>query len=198
MKSGWRFPILASVVALISIVIGGPTAHAAAATPSVTLAAPESFSSIADPDKRSAALFTELGKVLTHPRCMNCHPAGDRPHQGDQRRLHQPPVARGADGLGLETMRCSSCHQAANFDPGRVPGNPEWRLAPREMGWEGKTLGEICAQMKDPARNGGRPVADLVNHIGSDALVGWAWAPEPAGSPHPEPRRKPAPWSMPG
>lgn len=58
MKSGWRFPILASVVALVSIVTGGPAAYAAAATPSVTLAAPESFSSIADPDKRSAALFT--------------------------------------------------------------------------------------------------------------------------------------------
>jgi hypothetical protein len=69
---------------------------------------------------------------------MNCHPAGDRPRQSDLRRLHQPPVARGADGLGLETMRCSSCRQGANFDPGRVPGNPEWRLAPREMGWEGK------------------------------------------------------------
>ena len=185
MKSGWRFPILASVAALIGILIGGPTAYAAAATPSGTLAAPESFSSIADPDKRSAALFTELGKVLTHPRCMNCHPAGDRPRQGDLRRLHQPPVERGADGLGLESMRCSSCHQAANFDPGRVPGNPIWHLAPREMGWEGKTLGEICAQMKDPARNGGRPVADLVNHIGSDALVGWAWAPGAGRQPAP-------------
>jgi hypothetical protein len=185
MKSGWRSPILASVVALIGILVGGPAADAADGTPSGTLAAPESFSSIADPDKRSAALFTELGKVLTHPRCMNCHPAGDRPRQGDLRRLHQPPVARGADGLGLETMRCSGCHQAANFDPGRVPGNPEWRLAPREMGWEGKTLGEICAQMKDPERNGGRPVADLVNHIGSDALVGWAWAPGAGRQPAP-------------
>ena len=29
------------------------------------LAAPESFASIADNDARSAALFTELGKVLT-------------------------------------------------------------------------------------------------------------------------------------
>jgi hypothetical protein len=175
MKSGWRFPILASFVASMTILIGGFTAYAASETPSGTLAAPESFSSIADADKRSAALFTELGKVLNHPRCMNCHPAGDRPRQGDQRRLHQPPVERGADGFGLAAMRCSICHQPANFD--RMPGHPEWHLAPREMGWEGKTLGEICAQIKDPQRNGGRSLEDLVHHIASDTLVGWAWAP---------------------
>ena len=65
----------------------------------------------------------------------------------------------------------------SNFDPAGVPGNPVWHLAPREMGWEGKTLGEICAQIKDPARNGGRKVEDLIHHIGDDTLVGWAWAP---------------------
>src|SRR5262249_36442932 len=43
--------------------------------------------------------------------------------------------------------------------------------------WEGKTLAEICAQIKDPARNGGRPLEALVHHIGSGILVGWAWAP---------------------
>ena len=88
-----------------------------------------------------------------------------------------PQVARGADGHGLPAMRCNSCHQQANFDPGRVPGHPEWHLAPREMAWEGKTLAEICAQIKDPARNGGRKVEDLIHHIADDTLVGWAWAP---------------------
>ena len=61
--------------------------------------------------------------------------------------------------------------------PAGVPGNPIWHLAPREMGWEGKTLGEICAQIKDPARNGNRSLDALVEHIGEDHLVGWAWAP---------------------
>ena len=69
------------------------------------------------------------------------------------------------------------CHQKANFDPGRVPGHPEWHLAPREMAWEGKTLGEICEQIKDPKRNGNRKVEELIHHIGQDTLVGWAWAP---------------------
>jgi hypothetical protein len=47
-------------------------------------------------------------------------------------------------------MHCSMCHQQANFDPARVPGHPEWHLAPREMAWQNKTLGEICEQIKDP------------------------------------------------
>ncbi len=141
------------------------------------LASVESFSSIADTAERSAAMFTELGKVLTHPRCVNCHPAGDHPRQGDARRLHQPPVERGADGYGLPALRCPICHQHANFDPAGVPGNPIWHLAPREMAWEGKTLGEICAQIKDPTRNGNRSVHELIEHIGEDHLVGWAWAP---------------------
>ena len=34
-----------------------------------------------------------------------------------------------------------------------IPGHPRWQLAPREMAWEGKTLGEICEQLKDPERN---------------------------------------------
>jgi hypothetical protein len=141
------------------------------------LASVDSFSSIPDTAARSAAMFTELGKVLTHPRCVNCHPAGDHPRQGDARRLHQPPVERGADGYGLPALRCPICHQQANFDPAGVPGNPIWHLAPREMAWEGKTLGEICAQIKDPMRNGNRSVHDLIEHIGEDHLVGWAWAP---------------------
>jgi hypothetical protein len=141
------------------------------------LAAPESFAAIADSEKRSAAYFVELGKVLTHPRCVNCHPAGDRPRQGDDQRPHEPPVWRGADGHGLPAMRCPICHQKANFEPGRVPGHPEWHLAPRSMAWEGKTLAEICHQIKDPARNGNRKVEELVRHIGDDTLVGWAWAP---------------------
>jgi hypothetical protein len=144
---------------------------------SSSLAAPETFASIADSAARSAAMFTELGKVLQHPRCVNCHPAGDRPRQGDFGRPHQPPVERGADDHGSPAMRCSVCHQETNFEPARVPGHPEWHLAPREMSWEGKTLAQICAQIKDPARNGGRSLQEIVHHIRDDTLVGWGWAP---------------------
>ncbi len=182
MISETRFRIVVVVAALgLSMVTG----YAASQTASHGLASPESFAGIADGDARSAAMFTELGKVLTHPRCVNCHPAGDRPRQGDEGRLHQPPVTRGADGHGVAALRCSACHGNANFEPGRIPGHPEWHLAPREMGWEGKSLAEICAQIKDPARNGGRKVEELIHHIGEDTLVGWAWQPGFGRSPAP-------------
>src|ERR1051326_7737135 len=132
-------PSNTAVIAIAALLIGLLTGRAVAEGKSESLASPESFAGIADTAARSAAIFTELGKVLTHPRCVNCHPAGDRPRQGDVRRLHQPPVERGADGHGLPAMRCSICHQQANYDPAGVPGDPIWHLAPREMGWEGKT-----------------------------------------------------------
>jgi hypothetical protein len=182
MKSEMRFQI---VVAVAALGLSMATGYAASQTASHGLASPDSFAGIADTDARSAAMFTELGKVLTHPRCVNCHPAGDRPRQGDEARLHQPPVTRGANGHGLEAMRCATCHGDANFEPGRVPGHPEWHLAPREMGWEGKSLAEICAQIKDPTRNGGRKVEELIHHIGEDTLVGWAWQPGFGRSPAP-------------
>jgi hypothetical protein len=148
-----------------------------ATQPTMSLAAPADFAGISDPVARSAAYFTELGKVLTNPRCTNCHPRTDRPRQGDEARLHQPPVFRDVDGFGLEGMRCGSCHRAANFNPADMPGHPEWHLAPAMMAWEGKSIAEICTQIKDPNRNGGRTLHDLVVHIGTDTLVGWAWAP---------------------
>jgi hypothetical protein len=187
MISRMRLRLLSGAAALAMSLIAG---YAASQTAPDTLAAPESFAGIVDTNARSAALFTELGKVLTHPRCVNCHPAGDRPHQGEQGRLHQPPVARGLDGHGVPTMRCSTCHRNANFEPGRVPGHPEWHLAPREMAWEGKTLAEICMQIKDPARNGNRKVEEIVTHIGTDTLVGWAWAPGFGRAPAPGTQRR--------
>src|SRR4029077_16636837 len=132
-----RIKVLVALVALLAV---APTTNAVS-EPAASLATPESFASIGDTAARSAAIFTEFGKVLTPPRWVNCHPAGDRPRQGDMARLHQPPVERGADGHGLPALRCSICHQQTNFEPAGVPGNPIWQLAPREMAWEGKTLG---------------------------------------------------------
>jgi len=144
-----------------------------------------SFQSISDKQERSLALFAEAAKVITHPRCVNCHPAGDRPLQGMDGQPHQPLVVRGDDGLGAVGMRCTTCHGETNFDPGRVPGHPQWHLAPIEMAWEGKTLGEICDQIKDPSRNGGKSLEKLVEHMADDSLVGWGWAPGVGREPAP-------------
>ena len=56
---------------------------------------PSSFASIGDEAARSRALFAEAAKVIMSPRCMNCHPAGDRPTQGNDLHAHMPPVTRG-------------------------------------------------------------------------------------------------------
>ena len=174
MNSTTRLTLFAALMA--AMVLAQPTA-ANSAGPTATLATPESFAGISDTAARSAALFTEAGKVLTSPRCVNCHPAGDRPLQGEAGRPHQPRVERGVDGFGTTAMRCATCHQSANFDPAGVPGHPHWHLAPREMAWQDKTVGEICAQIKDPARNGGRSLEQILAHLAEDTLVGWAWAP---------------------
>jgi len=152
-----------------------------------TLRAPSAYDGVRDLAARSAALFTEAGRVLQHPRCLNCHPDGDRPSQGTGY-PHQPPVQRGPDGFGVTTMRCTTCHGESNFEPGRVPGVPGWHLAPVSMGWQQRSLAEICAQVKDPARNGGHSLSEIVKHVSTDPLVRWAWSPgagrEPAPGTH--------------
>ena len=90
--------------------------------PATTLRPAGSFSSIADARERSVALFQEAAKVLQHPRCVNCHPRGDRPMQTDRMRPHEPLVVRGADGHGAPALACKTCHGDANYDPARVPG----------------------------------------------------------------------------
>ena len=143
------------------------------------------FAGIKDGNQRSLALFREVGKVIQHPRCLNCHPATERPTQTDRMQPHMPLVVRGDGGIGAPGLRCMTCHHEANFDAAGVPGNPKWALAPAEMAWQGKSLGDICRQIKDPARNGGRSMADLEEHMAKDELVGWGW--HPGGSRTPAP-----------
>src|SRR6266852_6279576 len=49
----------------------------------------------------SVNAFMKVYKVLMSPRCMNCHPAGDAPLQGDDNHIHTMDVVRGPDGKGL-------------------------------------------------------------------------------------------------
>jgi hypothetical protein len=149
------------------------------------LKSPDAFNSIQNQEERSIALFYEAGKVLTHPRCVNCHPAGDRPLQGSDSHLHRPLAVRGDGGLGVAGMRCYSCHGQKNYDPARIPGHPEWHLAPIEMAWQGKSLRQICEHLKDPTRNGGRDMATLIAHMAVDSLVGWGWHPGAGRDPVP-------------
>lgn len=167
----------ASAGALALAALGAALAPTAAhGQPGAALRGPESFASIGTRAQRSIALFAEAGKVFQHPRCRNCHAADDRPRQGDDGRAHQPPVRRGAEGLGVSGLRCPACHQEANYDAAGVPGAAGWHLAPASMALQGPLSG-ICRRLKDPDKNGGRSVADLVTHVVNDPLVIWAWAP---------------------
>src|ERR1700730_11848040 len=89
------------------------------------------------PDPEALAALERVVSVLESPCCMNCHPRGDRPSQGEDRHVHLMNVQRGPADSGLPAMVCSSCHQEHNNDRALVPGAPHWRLAPKSMGWAG-------------------------------------------------------------
>ncbi len=137
----------------------------------------DDFTAIKDPSDRSRALFVEAARVILHPRCINCHPAGDTPHQGMELALHDPPVMRGPANNGVAGMECTTCHQDRNQQLTRVPGAPTWHLAPIEMAWVGKSIAQVCNQLKDPKRNGGKTLAQIVEHSAHDKLVAWGWSP---------------------
>ncbi len=157
------------------------TVAISATPPTVKTLRPVSdFGSIGEPKARSMALFQEAGKVIMSPRCLNCHPSADQPLQNDAMKLHVPMVSRGADSFGPVGMRCATCHGSKNFDAtptSSVPGSKNWHLAPKEMAWVGRSLGQICEQIKDPKRNGNKTLAQIVDHMEADELVGWGWAP---------------------
>jgi hypothetical protein len=128
----------------------------------------------------SAKAFMSVYKVLMGPRCMNCHPSGDAPLQGDDSHIHTMNVQRGVDGKGLYAERCSNCHQAQNTAGRHMPpGNPKWGLPPAKMRmvFQGRTPRQLALQLLDPKQNGGRTKAQLIEHMANDALVGWAWNP---------------------
>jgi hypothetical protein len=128
----------------------------------------------------SRAAFLAAYQVLMHPRCLNCHPAGDAPLQGDDSHPHLQNVQRGPDGKGLYAMKCASCHQWKNL-PGEhmPPGHPEWHLPPQEMRmvFEGRTPAQLARQLKDPKENGGKTLDEIVHHAAEDSLVATAWNP---------------------
>lgn len=86
---------------LICVAMLSPLVVSAQAAETQTLSGPEAFQHIKNKEERSKALFTEMGKVIESPRCMNCHPRGDSPTQKDGE-PHMPPVVRGPMGAGRQ------------------------------------------------------------------------------------------------
>lgn len=127
----------------------------------------------------SVKAFTAVYKVLMSPRCMNCHPSGDIPLQGDDSHLHTMFPKRGLEGKGVLAMKCANCHQPTNT-PGvhTPPGNPNWHLPPADMKmvFQGKTPRQLAQQLIDPKRNGHKNMQKLVEHA-DDGLVLSGWNP---------------------
>jgi len=140
-------------------------------------------------ESSSEANFDKMMDVLTHKRCMNCHPSDNVPKQGEDSHPHYFGMARGAGNHGFEATNCNTCHQNENNDFSGVPGAPEWSLAPHSMRWEGLSRVEIAASMLDKKRNGGRSHHEVMEHLTEHALVLWAWEPgiDAAGNPREKP-----------
>lgn len=126
----------------------------------------------------SLAAWDQIYTVLEHPRCRNCHPAGDAPLQRDDGIRHAQNITRKSR---LDGLTCAACHRARNspIEHG-PPGAAGWNLPPdaTPMVFEGRSSAALCAQLKDPEQNGHRDLAALVTHV-EEPLVKWAWDPGP-------------------
>jgi mono/diheme cytochrome c family protein len=132
---------------------------------------------IAKDSVESVKAFMQVYKVLMSPRCLNCHPAGDVPLQGDDSHVHSMLPKRGKDGKGLYAMKCGNCHQPENL-PGlhKPPGNPNWHLPPANMKmvFEGKSPRQLAKQLLDPKQNGNKNKQKLLEHAHDDLVIaGW-------------------------
>ena len=174
-KPGYSLPVKTITVIVIFLLIAGMIQAGfrgekrMASSKEEDVAAKDSIASV--------AAFEDVYKVLMHPRCMNCHPKGDIPLQGDDSHLHAMSPRRGKDGNGLYAMKCKNCHQPKNT-PGEhtPPGNPKWALPPSHMKmvFEGKTAHELAIQIMDYNRNGHKTKAKLLEHA-RDTLVKAGW-----------------------
>ena len=145
------------------------------------------------------AAWSRIYEVVSHPRCANCHTgASDRPMWSGpsygRSRPHGMNIRAGESRIGAETLPCRTCHVTTletpdNSVPHAAPQvSDAWRLAPVEADWFGRSSAFICAQLRDPERNGGRTVAELMDHLEHDVILHWAWS--PGGG------RQPAPYNL--
>ncbi|MDO6817598.1 hypothetical protein [Zobellia sp. 1_MG-2023] len=133
--------------------------------------------------------FHKMMDVLTHPRCLNCHPSDNIPKQGEDSHPHYFDMARGENDKGFKATKCATCHQSENNPYSGAPGAPHWSLAPHSMRWQGLNRFEIAKSMMDTERNGGRSPEEIRKHLTEDDLVLWAW--EPGTNVKGEPRELP-------
>ncbi len=125
-------------------------------------------------ENESLIAFNTMMDVLTHQRCVNCHPSDDVPKQGEDSHAHRFGITR---ANGIDATNCKTCHQSSNNEFSGVPGAPEWSLAPHKMRWEGLSRIEIAKSVMNPENNGNRTPENIMHHLTEHELVLWAWEP---------------------
>lgn len=134
------------------------------------------------------AAWDRIYAVASHPRCTNCHVgAQDAPMwEGlsyGAGAVHGMGIKADATRIGAESIPCRTCHLTAAGRDVASPAAPQideaWQLPPVEMDWLGEPSEAVCAQLRDPDRNGGADAGGLVDHLENSAFVAWGFAPGP-------------------
>jgi len=184
------------LVSLLALILAAPIMVMAASD--VQIKQPEA-GSVNESD--GLAAWARVYEVASHPRCSNCHVGKDNypmwsgPSYGKTRR-HGMNINAGDSRIGAEFLMCQTCHstKATDWDNANRVAHAAprvamgWRLAPVEAEWFGKSSSQVCNQLRDPARNGGRKPLDIAKHLDHDLILHWAW--KPGGG------REPAPHSL--
>ena len=145
------------------------------------------------------AAFSRIYEVVSHPRCANCHVGPDNlpiwfGAEGEPpAQPHGMNIDGGDSRDGSGFLPCATCHRVSEdfeSEPHAPPrAGVAWELAPVEMQWVDRTEAQVCAQLSDPERTGGRDVMGLVEHLVEDAahhgLVLWGFAPSGGRVPAP-------------
>ncbi len=178
-KSKKRFSGLTRTFAVISVITSAACLMAIASDAKLDDEVKVPQMQVKKDSATSVKAFQQVYRVLMSPRCMNCHPAGDVPLQGEDSHLHAMLPKRGMDGKGVSAMKCMNCHQPTNT-PGlnTPPGNPNWHLPPANMKmvFEGRSPYELAKQLVDPKQNGNKDLKKLIEHA-DDGLVKAGWNP---------------------
>lgn len=170
-KSSRLKPVLALLLMAMVISAGFRDSEPEAAARSM---ADSLMTSKAKRTLESKQAFEKAYTVFMHPRCMNCHPNGNQPLQGDDSHIHLQNVVRGPEGKGVYAMKCKNCHQDTNLaGEGTPPGNPHWQMPSSEkpMVFQGKTARELAIHFKDNKFTGFKTLNDMVKHVEEESLV---------------------------
>jgi len=181
-----------------------PTAAAFAQTPPLAAAQnprPNSSRSPTPADRSPRDLRPRSASLLTHPRCMNCHPAGEHPPAGRRpsraqargmAQRHRQFRPRPCGGMPHRTQTCPCMRPRLTR---AFPAIPRWGVgaAVDGLGRARGIGGHLPTAERHRTQRPARDLALLQEHIAKDDLGGHG-----AGPPAPAAKQRPARRKPPG